>query len=553
MSDSNDFDFEDDFLSDDNEPFDFDEEEGFPSGIGDEFESDMPEIEEEPAEPATNRTFVVLAGIMIILFVAALGVVLFLATRPTGPSDLELTASQVVLLNLTVEAQLAQTGTQNAIFQAMTQTAAAWTATPSPTLSPTFTDTPLPSETPTATEFRPTVTPTPTLNETELANQALIAGALTATALAGQATITPTPAPTDIPSAALDLQSAFSTQVAYATQQGQFDQDSFGTRVAVATQIADTSMDTAAEQVLRSQLDATATTLSDQIGAAQTAIAYIDGELATRSVENQDLATQLALVIPEGLQTQAALGTPFAQATVNAVQTQSAIATLSADLSRFSQQTPGAYNPSEPSDAKLTVDNISRADQSTQVAMLPLGQDSNTATAAVLATRASFATQAAQATQSSLATLAANATQMSFVTPPVFATQAAIATQVGLATRQALIDMALGLNQETATPGGGGLESVNMTATAIAGAFLTATAQAFTPGAITVTVPAQIVPNATALPQTGLFEDVVSGGTNGIGVLAITVIGLVGVIAVSRRLRSNNDRADQDEFPRDEE
>ena len=48
MSDKNDFDFEDDFLSDDNEPFDFEEEEGFSSGLGDEFESDMPEIEEEP-------------------------------------------------------------------------------------------------------------------------------------------------------------------------------------------------------------------------------------------------------------------------------------------------------------------------------------------------------------------------------------------------------------------------------------------------------------------------------------------------------------------------
>src|SRR5664279_2178766 len=124
MSDKNDFDFEDDFLSDDNEPFDFDEEEGFPSGLGDELGSDMPEMEEEPEGSGANRTFVVLAGLMVILFVVALGVVLFLATRPTGPSDLELTASQVVLLNLTVEAQLAGTSTQNAINQALTLTAA---------------------------------------------------------------------------------------------------------------------------------------------------------------------------------------------------------------------------------------------------------------------------------------------------------------------------------------------------------------------------------------------------------------------------------------------
>ena len=56
MSDKNDFDFEDDFLSDDNEPFDFEEEEGFSSGLGDEFGSDMPEIEEEPEERGANRT-----------------------------------------------------------------------------------------------------------------------------------------------------------------------------------------------------------------------------------------------------------------------------------------------------------------------------------------------------------------------------------------------------------------------------------------------------------------------------------------------------------------
>ncbi|MEP7290751.1 MAG: hypothetical protein ABI835_03160, partial [Chloroflexota bacterium] len=76
MKDGNDFDFEDDFLNDENEPFDFDEEEGFPSGLGDEFEGDMPVIEEEPEERGANRTFIFLAGIMIVLFVAALAVVL---------------------------------------------------------------------------------------------------------------------------------------------------------------------------------------------------------------------------------------------------------------------------------------------------------------------------------------------------------------------------------------------------------------------------------------------------------------------------------------------
>lgn len=542
MSDRNDFDFEDDFLSDDNEPFDFDEEEGFPSGIGDEFESDMPEIEEEPPEPSTNRTFVVLAGIMIILFVAALGVVLFLATRPTGPSDLELTASQVVLLNQTVEMQLAETGTQNAINLAMTQTAAAWTATPSPTLTPSLTETPVPSLTPTATEFRPTITPSPTVNLTEIAILQLANGALTLTAIAANASPTPSPTefipPTETP-VQLDLRSAFSTQIAFATQQGQFDQESFATRVAAATQVANTSMDSASELALRDQLNATAGALSNQVGAAQTAIAFIDGALSDAAQQNTNLATQLAAVIPAGLQTQAALGTPGAEATVAAIGTQAALATQSAEIQRSSG-----------SSGKLTDTIVSRADQATQVALLPPGQDSETATAAVLSTRSAFATQAAQSTQSLIATQAALATQQAFLTPPAFATQGALATQAALATRQALIDMALGLITPSPTPSPevGGLESVNMTATAIAGAFLTATAQAGEPLA---TIPAQIVP--TALPQTGLFEDVVSGGSGGLGVLALSVVGLVGVIVVSRRLRRSGDEADRREFPRDDQ
>ncbi len=540
MSDRNDFDFEDDFLSDDNEPFDFDEEEGFPSGLGDEFESDMPEIEEEIDERGPNRTFVFLAGIMILLFVVALVAVLFLATRPTGPSDLELTASQVVMLNLTVESQMAETSTQNALDFSLTQTAAAWTPTPSETLSPT------------PSEVRPTVTPTPSEDLTLQANAQLAAGVLTLTALAGNVTVTPTEtlspptaAPTEIPTEApvsLDLRSAFATQVQFATQQGQFDQESFSTRVSAATQIADAILNPETELNLRNQLESTQTALDDSSAAVQTAIAFIDSELQVRGNENQALATQLALIIPAGLQTQAALGTPQAVATVGAQQTQAALATLSSD---FNRSTPGVFVPEAPSNAKLLETGLTRGDLATQVAMLPVDQANETATAAVLATRESFATQAAVSTRGMILTQAAGATQQAFMTPPVFATQAAIATQVSLATRQALIDLALGVIA-TPVPNGGGIEAVNQTATAIAGAFLTATAQAFTPGAVTTTaVPAQAFPTAvvTGLPRTGLFDDVVGGGRNGMGILALAVFGLVGVIFVSRRLRVSNDRA----------
>lgn len=251
-------------------------------------------------------------------------------------------------------------------------------------------------------------------------------------------------------------------------------------------------------------------------------------------------------MIPEGLQTQAALGTPFAQATVAAVQTQAALGTLIADMnSQF-----GA--PAAPAGSKISAPQVSRADRATQVALLPAGQDSQ-ATDAVVETRAAFSTQAAESTRGAIATQAALATQQAFVTPPVFATQAGIATQVALATRQALINMALGV-QGSPTPNNAGLEAVNMTATAIAGAFLTATAQAVTPGAEVITaMPQQVVTAvATSLPQTGLFDDVVNGGSNGLGVLALTVVGLVGVIVVSRRLRSSNRQGETQEPPQDE-
>ena len=326
MKDGNDFDFEDDFLDDDNEPFDFDEDEGFPSALGDEFESDMPVIEEEAEERGANRTFVFLAGVMIFLFIAALALVLFLATRPTGPTDLELTASQVVLLNLTVENQLAQTSTQDAINAALTQTAAAWTATPSPT------DTPPASDTPTATQFRPTVTPTPTLDETALANAQLAAGALTLTALAGQATQTPTPEPTDPGVQLEDLREAFSTQVAFATEQGQFDVQIYATRIAIATQIADTSMDPAEEVALREMISGTEAAVIGKVDAVSTAIAFVDNALATAAVQNPELATQLALVLPAGLATQGALETPRALATQNALELQALLGTRSAGV-----------------------------------------------------------------------------------------------------------------------------------------------------------------------------------------------------------------------------
>jgi hypothetical protein len=188
----------------------FEDDDDLPGGFIDD-ESDMPELEPE-RERGISPVFILLAVLMIVLSVAGLGVILFWATRPTGPSDLELTATQIVLLNQTVEAQLAQTQTQSFIFQQQTQTAAfeslflTQTAlAASPTASPTNTR-------------LPTLTPTPSPNPDELTATALIANvltreilsltppnltetaaALTLTALNFTATPSPQPSPTPPP------------------------------------------------------------------------------------------------------------------------------------------------------------------------------------------------------------------------------------------------------------------------------------------------------------------------------------------------------------------
>lgn len=218
MSNRDDFDFDDDFFQDDDQ-FDFGgDDDDLPSGLGDEFDEDMPFIEDEgDGNGGSSRTFIVLAILMILLFIGGLALVLFLILRPPdGPTDLELTATQVVLLNQTVEAQLAMTQTAAREFEIMTLTAAAFTDTP----SPTATDTPVTRP--------PTVTPTGTLDPTELAatqNALNLAQTATAIALASLASPTPdltltaqaaspTPSPTIQVTSALDAVNQTATAIA---------------------------------------------------------------------------------------------------------------------------------------------------------------------------------------------------------------------------------------------------------------------------------------------------------------------------------------------------
>ncbi len=189
-----DFNFDDDFSFEDDDKkstggdeFKFDDEpadigldDSKDSGFGFEDE-DMPVIDEgaSGAPQRSNRTFVFLAAAMIGLFLLGLAAVLFLALRPQPTTPIELTSTQVAILNATTVAQLALTQTQS-VFDGQTQTAVA--------LIPTNTATATPTERP------PTITPTPTLDPTRLAEQAFLTQVkLDADATATGAAITPLP------------------------------------------------------------------------------------------------------------------------------------------------------------------------------------------------------------------------------------------------------------------------------------------------------------------------------------------------------------------------
>jgi cytoskeletal protein RodZ len=183
---NNEFDFDDDFFNDDKDsPMSGDE---LPEGFGEDIDDDMPVIEgAEDERRGGNRTFVILAALMILLFLCGLGLVLFLILRPTEPTPFELTSTAIANQNATTVALGLLTATQNQIFAFETQTREAITNTPTPSPSPT---------TP------PEPTATPTLDATFLAatafaietqdaiNAQATGAALTATAIALQPELT---------------------------------------------------------------------------------------------------------------------------------------------------------------------------------------------------------------------------------------------------------------------------------------------------------------------------------------------------------------------------
>jgi hypothetical protein len=471
------FDDDDDLFGDRNtvDDFDFgDDDSDFPSPLADEFalDDDTPDFDEEQEERGPNRTFVFLAILMILMFVIGLGAVLFLATRPTGPNDAELTGTFVVQFNETQRAYLEQTQTQSALDRDATSTAA-------------FAAVELTNQA--LLTQQADVAAASLLTQTAAAQE--LFNALTQTALAQptatrEPTITPTPeeqfvVPEATPAPPeLALVDAWSTQVAFVTQQAAFDQEVFATQAAYATQIGEGGQNPEAEQQISQIIQSTAAALSTQASSVQIAIIAVDNALATAAAENPDFATQFAEIAPIGQATQTAL----------------------ADFALLPTASPTPIASGADVDGKRNL-----------LLRFPLNA------------RSIFDPNQDQPAQIQ-------------PTPPAFSTAAAVATQSALSTRQALIDRLLGTPEATPTTS---LDAVNQTATAIANAFISATQTAAAAGAVPTTPTTTfgtIVPTPQALPDTGLFDEI--GGGDNIGLLALMVVGLVGVVFISRRLRT---------------
>jgi hypothetical protein len=649
----NDFDFDDDIFGngdngEDSTPDEFDFGDGpelpledelpdvMPVGVLPTVEGDMPVIEVEP-EPGggVSRAFIIFAIALIFVFALGLITLLLLATRgqTVGPSPEELTSTQVVLLNSTVEAQLAATQTQSVEFLALTQTAAAASPTPEPTLTPS------PTEPPPTEELPPTADPT-NIAQTQQAQ----AFSETATALAQPTqapTLAPTEAATGLPTAAptTDFGLIFSTQVAFATQAADVDNAILATLDALSTaaavnpqqpviivpgpeqdatqsalggqgQIAATAgalIDTALENFaltaapLQTQLAALTPAAQATAGVLSTQVAGLE---ATQSVVQQQvgslIATAFAAVPPdpastlESLATQiaglqsldpaAAQATQAAGITANQTETNAQIALLEAQISVLQQalnnlaseiaqataqptsnaqatqvagliatQTAGSAQvtdlQNQITQLQQTLDELNQQllqatsqppvnAQETQVAGLQATQGALSLDIVNLQATLAAAAPIARATLDAAATQIAAANQQLVLVQAMRATQGAQATQAALATRESLVQQLISgtlvavLATDTPSP----LDAVNQTATALAAAFATPL-PTIPPPDVTPGFPTA-VPTPGTLPDTGLFDEV---GGDAFPILAIAVVGLVGVIVVARALRRKND------------
>jgi len=493
----NDFD-DDDFrfdADDDDFRFDADDDVDFDGGLGDDFDADLPALDDDDTTDGESRgpsrTFILIAAVMIILFIVAIGALVFIS-RDTGPSPFELTSTAIANQNATVIAQGLETSTQSAVLL-LTETQIAIESTLT-AQAPTATPTPSPSPSPTVP---PTIDPTQ-IAATQIALST--SQALTQQALPPQiATLDIGDIPPErLAQAATAVAAIFQTQIPgpFALPQGG----------GVQPDIAATS--TLVAEFIQTQV----AQLGEPIGPvaqAFTPVAEVLAAAAVVSGGNAPVVAVTATAVANALQTEIAApvgnipGPQVAQ-----------IATVVAQvLQGESQPQTGGSGGVLPLDVQLT---------STAVAG-GLAAEAQGPGGAIIGIVAQAATPAVGIFQTEIAF------QGQVDPVAVQLTSTAVADLFGTAL---------------AGQGGGGevsLPAVAQTATALAqilgqqptleqgGGAASPTAEGTTFG-----------PRPTALPDTGLFDDIAGGTPGGLGGIVLAIVGLVGVIVISRRLRANN-------------
>lgn len=186
-----------------------------------------------------------------------------------------------------------------------------------------------------------------------------------------------------------------------------------------------------------------------------------------------------------------------------------------------------------PTDLELTATSI----VATNERIAQLGNE--TATAAVLL--AQTQTQAANLTATQLALPTDTPTPTPTDTPPPSPTPDMTEAAAFTIQTQAAADLtatAVALVEVPTLPPTVAIDAVAQTATALAIILQPTVGEGVVAASPTAEGPPVGLP--TALPDTGLFDDLAAGNPGSLGGLALATLGLIGLIAVSRRLRAAN-------------
>jgi hypothetical protein len=173
--------------------------------------------------------------------------------------------------------------------------------------------------------------------------------------------------------------------------------------------------------------------------------------------------------------------------------------------------------------------------------VLAQGAETETQSAVLLLTETQVAFDLTQTALAPTATPTATPTELPTETPTIDPTDAAA---TAIAQQLALTQTALARPTDTPTlepTTVADIGAVAQTATALASILLPTVDPGIGGGLVVTPTVETFVPLPTALPDTGLIDDLVAGGAGGVGMIALLLVGLVGVIVVSRRLRSLND------------